>query len=464
MKKIVITSGYFNPLHIGHINLIKEAKTLGDYLVVIVNNDKQIKIKGSVHFMPEQERIEISQLKNKFIDIASFIKNPPKNAQHDESLYEISDKITVLREYIDTYNVELSNGIQNNLEIVLDKFKDVEENTEAVFDRIAGLVVASKKINEGLDDRLKGYLISATNKMSDNLFTNIQVQFKTLEALLSNSLESNDTSILINESFNRLKQEFHTILNDNDSVIMNMSSKMNKLILASEQNSAYLKTNLAHFKNAIQEIRDHGLSSERENNNSQVIRNSLIKLAEWVDGAGYLIEETNAGVKDLSTKGINSKILLELNELKEGVAYLNSRNDETSLSDEMSKITSSLSVFEKKLKKDLADIDNNISDKLEDTLLSLKKEVGIELKKINSKFERFEAQFDNLQSKVELIETKGQTIGEDVEIKHILEFIANQVSASNESGKGQAAILKKLEAMDKKINTFIKNSDNQQEV
>jgi cytidyltransferase-like protein len=59
MKKIVITSGYYNPLHIGHINLIKEAKNQGDFLVVIVNNDEQVKIKGSTPFMPEQERIEI---------------------------------------------------------------------------------------------------------------------------------------------------------------------------------------------------------------------------------------------------------------------------------------------------------------------------------------------------------------------------------------------------------------------
>ena len=61
MEKIVITSGYFNPLHRGHINLIKEAKKLGDFLVVIVNNDEQVKLKGSVAFMDEQERIEIVQ-------------------------------------------------------------------------------------------------------------------------------------------------------------------------------------------------------------------------------------------------------------------------------------------------------------------------------------------------------------------------------------------------------------------
>lgn len=58
-KKIIITSGFFNPLHIGHVNLIKEAKNLGDFLVVIVNNDQQVKLKGSIPFMAEQERMEI---------------------------------------------------------------------------------------------------------------------------------------------------------------------------------------------------------------------------------------------------------------------------------------------------------------------------------------------------------------------------------------------------------------------
>ena len=58
-RKIIITSGFFNPLHMGHINLIRESKKLGDFLVIIVNNDEQVKLKGSTPFMVEQERIEI---------------------------------------------------------------------------------------------------------------------------------------------------------------------------------------------------------------------------------------------------------------------------------------------------------------------------------------------------------------------------------------------------------------------
>ena len=59
MKKIIITSGYFNPLHVGHIELMERAKELGDILVVIVNNDIQVKVKGSIPFMTEQERLKI---------------------------------------------------------------------------------------------------------------------------------------------------------------------------------------------------------------------------------------------------------------------------------------------------------------------------------------------------------------------------------------------------------------------
>jgi cytidyltransferase-like protein len=55
----VCTSGYFNPIHKGHLKLLEESKKLGDWLVVIVNNDHQVKLKGSKVFMNEEERCEI---------------------------------------------------------------------------------------------------------------------------------------------------------------------------------------------------------------------------------------------------------------------------------------------------------------------------------------------------------------------------------------------------------------------
>ena len=55
-KKGIIVSGYFNPLHKGHIELFHSAKSKGDELFVIVNNDYQRKLKGSKEFMLEEER------------------------------------------------------------------------------------------------------------------------------------------------------------------------------------------------------------------------------------------------------------------------------------------------------------------------------------------------------------------------------------------------------------------------
>lgn len=59
MKTIVIASGYFNPVHIGHIKLLQAAKELGDYLIVIINNDQQQKLKKGKVIMNQDERSEI---------------------------------------------------------------------------------------------------------------------------------------------------------------------------------------------------------------------------------------------------------------------------------------------------------------------------------------------------------------------------------------------------------------------
>ena len=60
-RKVVIVSGYFNPIHKGHLELFKKSQEHGDFLIVIVNSDKQRKLKGSLEFMDENERLMIVQ-------------------------------------------------------------------------------------------------------------------------------------------------------------------------------------------------------------------------------------------------------------------------------------------------------------------------------------------------------------------------------------------------------------------
>ena len=58
-KKLIIVSGYFNPVHKTYRTFFHNAKLKGDKLLVIVNNDYQRKLKGSKEFMLEDERITI---------------------------------------------------------------------------------------------------------------------------------------------------------------------------------------------------------------------------------------------------------------------------------------------------------------------------------------------------------------------------------------------------------------------
>ena len=56
---IVCVSGYFDPLHVGHIEYFKFSKKIGSKLLVIVNNDNQAILKKGKYFMPLEERVKI---------------------------------------------------------------------------------------------------------------------------------------------------------------------------------------------------------------------------------------------------------------------------------------------------------------------------------------------------------------------------------------------------------------------
>lgn len=58
-KKAIIVSGYFNPIHKGHIEYFQNSKVSGDELFVIINNDFQRALKGSKEFQDEKERFFI---------------------------------------------------------------------------------------------------------------------------------------------------------------------------------------------------------------------------------------------------------------------------------------------------------------------------------------------------------------------------------------------------------------------
>jgi D-beta-D-heptose 7-phosphate kinase/D-beta-D-heptose 1-phosphate adenosyltransferase len=58
-EKVIVVSGGFDPLHYGHVRYFKEARKLGDKLIVILNTDNFLRLKKGYVFMRFNERKEI---------------------------------------------------------------------------------------------------------------------------------------------------------------------------------------------------------------------------------------------------------------------------------------------------------------------------------------------------------------------------------------------------------------------
>jgi len=93
---LVIVSGYFNPLHTGHLDYLEGASRLGDYLIVIVNNDEQVRIKESTPFLPLEDRLRIVKALSCVDKSVASIDTDGSVVKTIETLYEINlinDKI-----------------------------------------------------------------------------------------------------------------------------------------------------------------------------------------------------------------------------------------------------------------------------------------------------------------------------------------------------------------------------------
>jgi len=79
-KKVVFTNGCFDLIHNGHVHLFKEAKKLGDVLIVAVNDDESIRtIKGASRpIFPLAERLEILEAIEQVDYLIAFSEETPQ--------------------------------------------------------------------------------------------------------------------------------------------------------------------------------------------------------------------------------------------------------------------------------------------------------------------------------------------------------------------------------------------------
>jgi D-beta-D-heptose 7-phosphate kinase/D-beta-D-heptose 1-phosphate adenosyltransferase len=111
-EKAIIVSGYFNPLHKGHLDLFKKAKSLGDTLWVIVNSDFQRELKGSKPFMDENERLIIIQ-SIKYVDYALISNDRDKTQCY--TLQQFHDMFS------DKYDLAFANGGDQNNDTISER-------------------------------------------------------------------------------------------------------------------------------------------------------------------------------------------------------------------------------------------------------------------------------------------------------------------------------------------------------
>jgi cytidyltransferase-like protein len=108
--KAIIVSGYFNPIHKGHIEYFNNAKACGDRLIVIVNSDHQRALKGSKEFQKEDERVFIvSNIKS----VDEVMLSIDQDRTQCETIKSLHVKLN------DSYQLAFANGgDQNNTSIL----------------------------------------------------------------------------------------------------------------------------------------------------------------------------------------------------------------------------------------------------------------------------------------------------------------------------------------------------------
>ena len=110
--KVIIVSGYFNPIHKGHLEYFNNAKKQADKLFVIVNNDYQRKLKGSKDFQDENERMFI----------VSNIKAVDKVVLSIDADRTVSKTIeSIAKEFGEEFDLGFANGGDQNNHTITEK-------------------------------------------------------------------------------------------------------------------------------------------------------------------------------------------------------------------------------------------------------------------------------------------------------------------------------------------------------
>lgn len=145
---ILVLSGGFDPPHIGHVRMIKEAAEIADNVIVGVNSDEWLQNKKGYVFMPWEERSEL---------VASF-KGVTETVEFNDDDGSACDLIEKVRKQFPDSSIAFGNGGDRVLDNVPEVLVATQENIDLVWKLGGGKIQSSsdmvKKANDSLSPTL----------------------------------------------------------------------------------------------------------------------------------------------------------------------------------------------------------------------------------------------------------------------------------------------------------------------
>ena len=140
--KTTIVSGFFNPLHGGHLDMIEAAVAMGDQLIVIVNNDVQQVLKKDKIILPEENRARLIKALRHVDEVIIAVDNDPTVIK---TLHAIADKYP-------NHELIFANGGDRDSEKAIPEGEVARERNIALVFGVGGVEKAdsSTRINQAL--------------------------------------------------------------------------------------------------------------------------------------------------------------------------------------------------------------------------------------------------------------------------------------------------------------------------
>ena len=348
-----------------------------------------------------------------------------------------------------------------------------------------------------------------TNEKLEGINHNLYSEFDRVIARLNDVNEelASRFSTAFESDFNFLRTDIIEFKDKQESIIdenvrsqESIQNSLSNLHFSITDSADSLTKKLSEISSNLDKLNN---SSSANKGLTENVRTALVQIAEWIDGAEQILAETNENVRTIKNNEDVIKLSSELKELNDAVfrissdiktkvevditdikEELNQAIDEvkksqenefenihtniTGISQEIAVINHALSGFETSFRqnikalnstlsekldssKDSADL-SSITEQLESGLGEVQKDISRELSKINERFTGLERNMDAIQVKLDSLERKQSD--KDPEITNLLEFIAGQVAAANEAGKGTGILLKRFAVMEKRIADF----------